>query len=216
MTDRWSNIADSVDLNYVDALEIVSVWTAIRRKHCIVSIVIVCGLLSGFLVPLANSLVSTDLQATVIQNINVQKTSSISIDGTLTISNGSLKIPWTSDGNRPYAALVSSSQPNGQFPQWTSDGYAFESYELQSKSLANSTVSSNVSVLAPSLDCQAITTSLIDRGFDSTYFLELAFNLDLIADQNDLESAGCETALVQNVQGLLRTGQSATRIWTAK
>ncbi|KAK4969849.1 hypothetical protein LTR28_000717 [Elasticomyces elasticus] len=214
MTDRWSNIADSVNLNYVDALEIVSVWSAIRRKHYIVSIVIVCGLLSGFLVPLANSLVYINLQATVTQNINVQKTSRISIDGTLATSNGSLKIPWTSDGNRPYAALVSSTQPNGQFPQWTSDGYAFESYELQGNSLANSTIRSNVSALAPSLDCQSITTSLVDLDAwpGHIYF---GFNLTLIADRNDLASAGCKTALVQNVGAGLPVGQSTGDRWTA-
>ncbi|KAK5000102.1 hypothetical protein LTR66_001002 [Elasticomyces elasticus] len=215
MTDRWSNRADSVDLNYVDALEVVSVWTAIRRKHYVVSIVIVFSLLSGFLVPLANSLVYTDPQATVTENVEVYKTSH-SIDGTLAAEDGSLMMPiWDGIGNQPYAALVSPRQPNGQFPRWTSDGYAFESYRLYDKPLANSTVRVNVSALAPSLDCQAITTSLERYAIDSGYFLEFQVNLNLIADRNDLDSAGCKTALVQTAQAPLPAGQSVVDTWTA-
>jgi len=115
---------------------------------------------------------------TIIQN------SRFSLPGALSDNNGTLTIPWTYQGNQPYAAVTSSRQPNGKNAPWTSDDFAFESFDIAPWSKANATISATVQAFNATFECSRMALHLSNT---STGFY-------LYANQDDLSKAQCHSS----------------------
>lgn len=112
MSEKWAESRRTLLLDYMDPLDIVSVWTSAKHRHLAMFVVLVGGLLSGILVPLANSLTFVNLSSPVKHNAGLAKTSQFSFNNTLATKNGTLYMPWDYRGQRPYTTVISSRQPN--------------------------------------------------------------------------------------------------------
>jgi hypothetical protein len=102
MSGKWATGSNSVLLDYVNDLEIVAVFTALRRKHWAVSAGLFGAFLCGALVPLANALTYVDLFSPRNTTTSFTQVSAFSFEPhPLATENGSLKIPWNSTGAKP-------------------------------------------------------------------------------------------------------------------
>lgn len=132
-------------------------------------------------------------------------------------SNGSLAISWNHTGSQPYAALTSTQQQNGNYPAWTTDGFAFDSFNISDSAIANATLTANVTAFSTVLDCSAIrltpvfapvkNRSALINGIPTLWF-------KLEPDATDLAAANCSTPTVLTVPtppaaGNLAIGDSA-------
>ncbi|KAL4876182.1 hypothetical protein BJY04DRAFT_231893 [Aspergillus karnatakaensis] len=178
MSGKWATGSNSVLLNYVNDLEIVAVFKALKRKHWAVSVALIGTFLCGALVPLANSLLYVDLFATRDEPIMVNQTSVFDFDDSpLAFSNGSLKIPYNVTGIHPYARAIPEQLNNRPQPLWATGNYAFDQFTFQSR--ANATVTAEVNAVSATLSCQR---------------LRYRYQSHFTANSNDLQAAGCSQA----------------------
>lgn len=179
MSERWELSYKSLLLDYLDPLDIVSVWKSARNQHLAMFVVLIGGLLSGVLVPLANTLTFTNLSSPVEQSASLSKISQFSFNNTLATPNGTLYIPWDYQGQKPYAAVVSARQPNGANAPWTTDDFAFESFDTVQWSKTNASISTSAQAFNAPFDCTKI-------GYDT----------NSVAIEDDLTKANCSSSLV--------------------
>jgi len=83
-----------------------------------------------FWVTLANSLTFVNLSSPVKEDTGLAKISQFSFHNTLATPHGTLYMPWNYLGQQPCATLVSSRQPNGINARWTTNDFAFESFDI--------------------------------------------------------------------------------------
>lgn len=157
MNSKWASSENCVSLDYVTGLEILSVFTASRRKHWAMFLALIGGLFSGITVALANSLVRIDLfapssrDATFIQDTRFNFTNSL-VEATP--DGYRYAFPTDYRVSRPYAAVqVSQDYPRDNPIKWTSGGYAFASFTDESTTTYNSTISATVQSFAPNMNC---------------------------------------------------------------
>lgn len=156
------NAEDSVLLNYVNRLEILSVVSSLKRKHWAVFSALVSGLLLGTSVTVANSLTFTNLSANVSNNIRLRRTSGFAFDSSLAYPNGSLTIPLNHIGNQPYGAVSMQRILGDQYVPWTNGKFAFESFETaftHESSKQNVILEAEVSAFSASFGCHEIKYS---------------------------------------------------------
>lgn len=169
MTSRWASSAGSVSLDYVTSLEILSLFTALRKRHWPMFLALIGGFLCGATVVLANSLVRIDLLAPSSRDAIFTRDTRFNFEDALVepVSDGyQFAFPTDYSGSRPYAAVQSSQDsPNDNPIPWTSGGYAFESFRDESTTYPNSTISATVQSFAPNMNCIAWSvTSTTDGG----------------------------------------------------
>ncbi|KAL5355149.1 hypothetical protein BJX96DRAFT_181144 [Aspergillus floccosus] len=182
MTGKWTTGKDSVLLDYVNDLEIVSVFSALRRKHWVMSTGLIVAFICGALVPFANSLTYIDLFASRNVSATFVQASSFSFDEhPLAMADGSLKIPWNYTGALPYARVYSEQQGNNPPALWTTGPYAFDQFTFQNEStLPNATLTADVNAISASLDCHQVRYDMTGGEFKT-----------FVANPDDLKAAEC-------------------------
>lgn len=175
MSRNWSKSSHSVALDYITSIETFAIFAAARRKHWAVFTALVVGFICGALVAVANSLTLIDLFAAASEPANFNKMTTFDFAGTLeNKANLSLSIPYTYQGQQPYAAVAAERLPNGQAAPWTKDSYVFESFTNTSQIPENGTIEAPMRAFYSGWACHPIT--LIqgqgnDDGVDNPYFV---------------------------------------------
>jgi hypothetical protein len=179
MSGNWATGSNSVLLDYVNDLEIVAVFTALKKKHWAVAVGLIGAFLCGALVPVANSLPYVDLFSPRNETAAFTLVSAFSFDpDPLAMANGSLKIPWDSTGAKPYARAISQQLGYGPRAVWATANYAFDQFTFPK--VHNATVVAEVDAISATMDCKRL-------GFTVRQDLEMQF----IANKDDLEAVGC-------------------------
>ncbi|KAF2145957.1 uncharacterized protein K452DRAFT_263395 [Aplosporella prunicola CBS 121167] len=195
MSEKWATASDSILLNYIGNLELISVFTSAKRRHWAIFMGLVVGFLSGVLVTAANSLTYTDLSATVSEKADLEKSSRFEFNGTLLDTNGTLPLPFVQLGHysRPYAAVAVEKLTGEQYSPWTSDNYAFESFNRgPGSSTGNKIIEAKVSSLATTWECHQLqySSKRKNSGWDDFEFR---------ANPGSVDKSGCSLPVVQNV-----------------
>ncbi|KAL3440550.1 hypothetical protein BJX65DRAFT_316412 [Aspergillus insuetus] len=179
MSGKWATGRNSVLLDYVNHLEIVSVFTALKRKHWAVAVGLIGAFLCGAMVPIANALTYVDLFSPRNVTATFTQVSAFTFNpDPLAMANGSLKIPWDSTGAGPYARAISEQLGYGPRGVWATANYAFDQFTFPEAH--NATVTAEVDAISATMECRRL-------GFSVTSDLGLQFS----ANQNDLATAGC-------------------------
>src|SRR6201999_3910595 len=198
MTDRIAPTSGSLQANYVNTVEIFSMWTAARRRQWPLCFGLLGGLIAAVLVSFTNALTYVDATAKVSEDgVGFIQTSNFNFTNRFVDSNGSLTMAWNYHGSQPYAGLTSSQQSNGKYPSWTSDGYAFTTFATNQYpgKIINGTLSATATAFSAGLDCTPIRMSVVKPpGWSedhvsngvTTWWRALQPNVD------DLTRAGCE------------------------
>ncbi|PLB44549.1 hypothetical protein P170DRAFT_513714 [Aspergillus steynii IBT 23096] len=182
MSGKWATSSRSVLLDYVNAMEIVAVFSALRRKDWAVFVGLVCAFICGALVPLANAVAYVDLFAPRNITATSNQTSAFQFDNSpLVMANDSLTIPWNSTGMEPYARAISQRLGSAPRTLWTTENYVFDQFSVPS--IANATATAEVNAISALLDCQQLRYSPTNRS--STF----------AANPDDLKAAGCNMPL---------------------
>ncbi|KAJ0413789.1 hypothetical protein BJY00DRAFT_321548 [Aspergillus carlsbadensis] len=186
MSGKWASGSHSVLLDYINALEIVAVVSALRRKDWAVFIGLVCAFICGALIPLANTVAYVDLFAPRNTTATLMQTSVFQFDNSpLVMANDSLTIPWNTTGMEPYARAISERLGGAPRTLWTAGNYAFDQFSVPS--IPNATVTTEVNAISAALDCQPLRYSprvIPGNG-----------NINYAANPDDLEAAGCDVPL---------------------
>lgn len=186
MSGKWANGSHTVLLDYINALEIVAVFSAMRRKDWAVFTGLVCTFICGALVPLANAIAYVDLFAPRNITATFIQTSAFRSDNSpLVMANGSLEIPWNTTGTEPYARAISGRLGGAPRTLWTAGNYVFDQFSVPS--IPNATATAEVNAIAAALDCQQLRYS--------PRVLPKNNGVNLDASPEDLEAAGCNIAL---------------------
>ncbi|KAG2417548.1 hypothetical protein HFD88_008767 [Aspergillus terreus] len=184
MSGKWASGSHSVLLDYINALEIVAVFSALRRKHWAVFTGLVCAFICGALVPLANALAYVDLFAPRNITTTFTQTSAFRFDNSpLVMANDSLTIPWNTTGTEPYARAISQRLGGAPRTLWTTSNHAFDQFSVPS--VPNATATAEVNAIAATLDCQRLRYNhTVADGYPR-----------FAANPDDLEAAGCTVPL---------------------
>lgn len=186
---KWAHASDSILLNYIDDIEIVSAAKAAKRKHWTMLLALSVGLLSGLATTTANTLTYIDVNATVSKETTIQKTSRFDFDGTLSNPNGTLTRSFDLESSSPYVEALTGHIIPGHFGPWTKDEHVFDSIANNESKFsaiaANTTVKANVSSITVDMGCQQLRYSAktnpdVDRA-------------DLFANPQDFSCAGCDS-----------------------
>ncbi|BCS08097.1 hypothetical protein ALUC_20467S [Aspergillus luchuensis] len=180
MSKKWAKGEDSILLDYTNELEIVAVFSALRRKHWPVAIGLLGAFICGALVPLTNSLVYVDWSVPRNTTEIFTQISSFNFENhPLAMANGSLNIPWNSTGEAPYARAI--SQQLGDVPRatWTTGHYAFDQFTFSST--LNATLTAEVNAVSATMSCQPLRYTRVADSW--------------AADTDDLKAAGCTGSL---------------------
>lgn len=189
MNNRWATADDSVSLDYVNGLEIQSVFLSIRRRHWALALGLVLGLLSGILVPLANSLLYLNTRATITIPVPFLQTSTFDFKDTLVLPNGSLPIPFNYTGQKPYAALASERQANGSPSPWTNANLAFDIFTPATHNASgNTSIMADVTALSANLRCSPLRYVILSSEFEL---------LTIGGNEDDLAAANCSLPVEQ-------------------
>lgn len=168
MTRDWSKSSHSVNLDYINSLEVCSILPAVRRRHWAVLTGLIVCFICGALVAVANSLTYVDLFATSSEPATFTKATIFDFNDALENTvNQSLSMPFTYFGQQPYAAVAAEKLPNGQSAPWTKDSYVFESFENTSRLPENTTIVAPIKAFHSSWSCQSVT--LIDQSDPGEY-----------------------------------------------
>ncbi|KAK8196849.1 uncharacterized protein BKA78DRAFT_292099 [Phyllosticta capitalensis] len=168
---KWSESEHSIALDYSSSIEILSVIPAAKRKHWSVFVGLVVGLTCGILVSVANALTVVNSSASSWEPATFNRATIFNFSGALEESDQSLAIPYTFEGQRPYAAVVAEQLPNGQAAAWTKDSYVFESFINRTKMPENGTMEARTKAFLPGWSCHSINMTLLYQdvqywGFD--------------------------------------------------
>lgn len=176
----WSNMskgpttsAESVSLDYITRLEILSLFAALQRRHWAMFLALLTGLLCGITVALANSLVRIDLFAPSAYETTFIRTSRFNFEDTLVrpVSEAyQYAFPTDYSGSRPYAAVQANRDSNDNPIPWTSGGYTFESFGDQGISANNATLSATVQGFSPNMNCTPWPVTKTTDGYLEAIF----------------------------------------------
>ncbi|KIW25600.1 uncharacterized protein PV07_08766 [Cladophialophora immunda] len=164
MTDRIAPTSISLQANYVNAVDIFSMWTAARRRQWPLCFGLLGGLIAAVLVSFTNALTYVDATAKVSEDgVGFTGTSDFNLTSRFVDSNGSLTMAWNYTGSQPYAGVTSSQQRNGKYPPWTSDGYVFTTFATNQYpgQIINGTLSATATAFSAGLDCTPIRMSVV-------------------------------------------------------
>lgn len=203
MTRKWTDPEDSILANYIDDLEVVSVWKSIRRRHWGMLVALVGGFLCGGLIPFAGGLFYVDPVHEITSNSTLIRTSRFAFNDSI-----AALVPNTPYVDQPIAALVGERRFRSRLPSWTSSEYAFESFNL-SDTPHNKTLSMNSVAFGGILDCgplnfqsrivRAWYTENIPLDSDATS-PGLSIDVELIPNTEDQAKIGCQIASGSNPQ----------------
>lgn len=213
MSSRWAYSAESVSLDYVTSLEILSMFTALRRRHWPMSLALLGGFLCGATVALANSLVRIDLFSPSSRAATFTRSSHFNFENALVEQvSDTYKYAFPTDyrGSRPYAAVQTMRDSTSNAVPWTSGGYAFESFSDESATVFNSTISAAVQSFSPSMNCTSWSVTKSTDGY-----LEADFPGD-ICENTFREGDFAPETLTDGATGWLNITMCNTTLGTTK
>ncbi|KAK5312997.1 hypothetical protein LTR70_007837 [Exophiala xenobiotica] len=173
MSGRWVKASDSILLNYIDSLDVISVYTAIRHRHWALALVVACGLLSGATVPLANAL-SQEFLSTG------HNTTETVFTKDKFVFNGSLAMPigWRSvQPALDVASYAGERTEKNHYPYLTT-WHAYPSFNTDG--LEDTLIDVQVNSFSAKLSCEPIEYSgrYLQAGRNSSFVLEAQNNAD--------------------------------------
>lgn len=195
MTNKWSEPGESILANYIDDLEIISVWNSFRRKNWGILMALLGGFICGSLVPFAGSLFYFDDVHELIYNSTLIRTSRFEFNGSLDAFDPSNPI-----AQQRVAILSRVEVSDSSLPHWTSQENTFESFNL-SGIHHNAALSVNSAAFDGTLDCGTINYNTeVSRDW---YTEEYAYgdpryrtpglltDVELIPNEEDMLKIGC-------------------------
>jgi len=196
MTNKWSEPGESILANYIDDLEIISVWNSFRRKNWGILMALLGGFVCGSLVPFAGSLFYVDDVHELIRNSTLIRTSRLVFNGSLDAFD-----PMNPIAQQQSAHAERLENSGSSLPHWTSREYTFESFNL-SGTHRNAALSVNSAAFDGTLDCGTISyNTKVSRDW---YTEEYAYgdpnqrtpglltDVELIPNEEDMLKIGCE------------------------
>lgn len=153
--DRWVSADHSIMVNYIDDLEVVSVFTSLRRRHWAVFLGLIGGFICGLMIVWSNALFFVDLEYTSTSNISILRSSKFVFDPLPKIGQGMrLGNDYLSD--RPFTALVAAKRLGGSYP-----------FGLLTKRPSNHSISVGEPTSTPPSQqtCQPLVLGLIATSF---------------------------------------------------
>lgn len=196
MTNKWSEPGESILVNYIDDLEIISVWNAFRRKNWGILVVLLGGFVCGSLVPFAGSIFYFDDTHELIYNSTLIRTSRLEFDGSLYAFD---PVNLITQQQMEISARINLF--NSSLPHWTSREYTFESFNL-SGTHQNTALSVNSAAFDGTLDCGTIdyNTEVSRDWYTEEYAYGdprkltpgLLTDVKLVPNEKDMLKIGCE------------------------
>ena len=196
MTSKWVKPEDSIFANYIDDLEMKSLWKSFRRKHWGMLVGLLGGFLCGSLVPFAGGLLYIDPAHESTYNSTLVRTSRFEFNGSLDAFN-----PMTPNVEQPIAALVGASRFGSLLPPWTSSEYSFESFNI-SDTLRNASLSTDSVAFGGALDCGTLNYDAKvtrewyteDYAYGSPMYRTpgILTEVELVPNEQDMINVGCQ------------------------
>ncbi|KAL8786153.1 MAG: hypothetical protein Q9195_008324 [Heterodermia aff. obscurata] len=150
MSNNWKKSGACILINYIDDLEIKSLWTSFRHRHWGVFLGLTGGFLCGSLVPFASGLFYVDPAHIKTNNTTLVRTSKFDFNTSSSAFDSSN--PYI---DQPMAALAAKRRFDSLLPTWTTNEYAFESFNL-SDAPRNVSISGNSTAFTANLDCDIL------------------------------------------------------------
>ncbi len=195
MTRKWTEPRESILANYIDDLEIMSVWNSFRRKHWGILIALLGGFLCGSLVPFAGGLFYVDPLHESTYNSTLVRTSRFEFNGSLNAFD------LSSPKKAQQEAAVTEKDQFDLLSPWTSSEYAFETFNL-SDTHHNVALSTDSAAFGGTLACDIINyNTKVTRGwYTQDHASEdpraktpgLLTNVELIPNEEDMVRIGCK------------------------
>jgi hypothetical protein len=196
MSNKWAKPRDTILANYIDDLEMVSVWRSLRRRHWGMLAALLGGFVCGGLVPFANSLFYVDAVHESTRNSTLVRTSRFEFNGSLDAFD-----PGNPIAQRQMATSQGVDYFGSLLPPWTSSEYTFESFNL-SDTRQNAALSVNSAAFDGNLDCATINynTKVTREWYTEKYAYGdprrstpgLLTEVELIPNEEDMTKIGCE------------------------
>lgn len=207
--DDGATAENSVLLNYVGKVEVLSLFESFKRRHWALSLGLSVGFLLGVSVTAANSLTYSELSAEIFHDATLRKVTGFDFDKLVT-PNGSLAISSDHIGNQPYGAVSAQRVVGGPYTSWTSGKYVFESFQLveNQDSDEGAELDAEVSSFAASFDCKELDYSWTLGSPDST--MQTARQVNFVANQTIDK---CVLSVYQERNILPNSTDSSPRGW---
>lgn len=199
MSGQWATGEKSILLDYINEIEILSVFRAVGRKDWAITVCLTATFVCGALVPFANSLVYVDLAASRTVPTTVTRTSVFDFDASpLVLPDGNLTIPKNYTGEKPYAHVASGREPDGNPALWTTNKYIFDRFALlDSSSTGNGTVVADVNAVSVNMNCEQVQYTSI-------------FQTNVVSHNLVAEVASCPLPIQQSYYS---SGDQTTYAW---
>ncbi len=195
MTGKWTEPRESILANYIDDLEIMSVWNSFRRKHWGILIALLGGFLCGSLVPFTGGLFYVDPLHESTYNSTLVRTSRFEFNGSLNAFD------LSNPKNQQQEAAVTEMDQSDVLSPWTSSEYAFETFNL-SDTHYNVALSTDSAAFGGTLACDIINynTKVTREWYTQDHASEdptektpgLLTNVELIPNEEDMVRIGCK------------------------
>ncbi len=193
MTNKWTKPEYSVLANYIDDIELLSVRNSLRRRHWSILVVLLGGFLSGSLTPFASGLFYVDPIHESTSNATLVRTSRLKFNNSIMAFD-----PLTRYVQQPIAALVGKSRYDSLLPPWTSNEYAFESFNLSDR-IQDVTLTTESVAFAGSLDCGVLKyDSKVTRDWYTENYAYGDPTLTTPGNMTDVELIPNEEDMVRN------------------
>ena len=196
MTNKWSEPGESILANYINDLEITSVWKSFRRKNWGILVALLGGFLCGSLVPFAGGLFYLDDVHELIYNSTMIRTSRFEFNA----SSDAFDL-FNSIAQRQITMSSRLTLFDSSLPHWISRDYTLESFNL-SDTHRNATLSVNSAAFEGTLDCNTINYNAEvtwdwyanEHAYGNSTFPtpELFTEVTLVPNQEDMLRVGCE------------------------
>lgn len=180
LSHSWTLGKDSLELNYLDDLELSLLWPAIKRRHWALLVGLLGGLIAGGLVPLAAALTFVDLAGQSTRTVLVHH-DVFNFDNTLRDSNASLSLLKSFRGGAPWAGAANVLQADGNPPAWTTDSFVFAPFRAGITEAFNHTLTANTTAITGRLICEALQ---VDTSVDREGSGTLTFNVPISTDSS--------------------------------
>lgn len=182
MSGKWADASDSILLNYIDSLDIVSVYTALRHRHWALASVVSCGILHGAMVPLANTLSERSLSANRKHHVSLSVADDFHFNGSLAIPISWRSVqPWLQ-----WREFATEQNESAHFP-WLTTWRAYQSLDITG--YEGTLIEADVKTFSASLDCEPIQYlgTYYQAGWNSSFVLEAQ------------EDTGCSLPISQTI-----------------
>lgn len=149
ISGQWAKASDSILLNYMDSLDIVTLWQSLKRRHWALFLVVLGGLLSGTLVPLANALTVVELGVSGNRTTTFSTTDKFDFNGSLGLAPGWRSAQVWLD----YTGFNNDINETAHFP-WLTTNHAYPAFDTVG--LENALIQGTVPAFSASLDCEPV------------------------------------------------------------